>query len=152
MRPFHGRFAGQLTTVPPFAPGSHEECNANFSGDPAAPGPSISLFDEATGQFSHLGRVRLEAVSCLDPALPTSAGTGIITAANGDELFIAFENEVVPDPSDPSRLLASGTQWVTGGSGRFAGAYGTQFCEFVIVPTSPSTAEIEGACEGQLAY
>ncbi|MGH7713309.1 MAG: hypothetical protein ACREOG_18620 [Gemmatimonadaceae bacterium] len=151
-RPFHGRIAGTLTAVPPFAPGSSDVCNRNFSGDPAAPGPSISLFDRATGTFAHLGKVALEALSCLDPASPTSSGQGTITAPNGDRLYIAFQNTSQPDPADPSRLFASGPQWVTGGTGRFESASGTQWCTFVIVLLSPSTGRIEGSCEGFLVY
>lgn len=150
--PFSGRIVGALTAIPPFAPGSSPQCNQNFTGDPTAPGPSISLFDQATGNFSHLGRVALDALSCLDPASPSSGGQGTITAANGDLLFIAFENASQPDPADPTRLSVSGSQWVTGGTGRFQGASGTQWCTFVIVLLSPSTGNIEGGCDGYLDY
>ncbi|MGH7696732.1 MAG: hypothetical protein ACRENH_17215 [Gemmatimonadaceae bacterium] len=148
--PFYGRVVGELTAVPPFAPGSSDECNRNFSGDPSAPGPSISLFDHANGSFSPIGRIKLDALSCFDPASPTSAGTGTMTAANGDKLFIAFQNTSQPDPSDPSRLSARGPQWVTGGTGRFRNASGRQWCSFSIVLLSQSTGRIEGSCEGFL--
>ena len=151
-RPFSGRIAGALTAIPPFAPGSTDECNANFSGDPAAPGASISLFDDADGNFLHLGRVVLQAASCIDPASPFSAGTGTITAANGDQLFIAFENTSLPDPADPLRIIASGPQWVTGGTGRFENASGAQVCTFTIVLLSPSSARIAGECDGRITY
>jgi len=149
-RPFYGGFVGELTAVPPFAPGSADECNRNFSGDPAAPGPSVSLFDRASGSFSLTGRVTLTALSCFDPALPTSSGTGTMTAADGAKLFIAFQNTSQPDPADPTRLLAQGPQWVTGGTGRFRNASGRQSCSFVIQLLSPSTGRIEGHCEGFL--
>jgi len=149
-RPFYGAFVGELTAVPPFAPGSADECNRNFSGDPTAPGPSVSLFDRASGSFSLTGRVMLTALSCFDPASPTSSGTGTMTAADGAKLFIAFQNTSQPDPSDPTRLLAQGPQWVTGGTGRFRNASGRQWCSFVIVLLSPSTGRIEGRCEGFL--
>jgi hypothetical protein len=151
-RPFSGRFVGELTAVSPFAPGSSETCNQNFSGDPAAPGPSVSLFDEAKGNVTHLGSVSLSALSCVDPLSPTSAGTGTITVANGDQLFIAFENTSQPDPTNPARLLAEGPQWVTGGTGRFENASGRQRCSFVIVLLTASTGKIEGRCDGHLTY
>ena len=149
-RPFVGQIVGELTAIPPFAPGSSNECNRNYSGDPSAPGPSVSLFDRASGSFSQIGAIRLNALSCLDPASPTSAGTGTITAASGEKLFIAFENTSEPDPADPTRLLAQGPQWVTGGTGRFRNASGRQWCSFVIVLLTPSTGRIEGRCEGFL--
>ena len=148
--PFSGHFVGELTAVPPFAPGSSETCNRNFSGDPAAPGASISLFDDGSGNFTHLGRIALSALTCLDPLSPTSSGTGRITAANGDQLLIAFENTSRPDPTNPARLLAEGPQWVTGGTGRFQNASGRQQCSFVIVLLTASTGTIEGRCEGYL--
>ena len=151
-RPFSGRMTGILTAVSPFAPGSSDDCNANFTGDPAAPGPSISLFDEAAGNFQHLGRVQLRALSCIDPASSFSSGTGSLTAANGDQLFIAFENTSQPDPADPTRLFAFGPQRVTGGTGRFQNASGAQSCNFTIVLTSPSAGTIEGNCDGRLIY
>jgi hypothetical protein len=151
-RPFHGRIEGTLNIVLPFEPGSAPLCNANFSGDPAAPGPALTLIDEATGVFLHLGRVALRAVSCVDPASPYSSGTGTITAANGDQLFIRFENTSVPDPADPARLLAAGPQWVTGGTGRFEHASGAQSCTFTIVLLSPASAIIRGSCAGTVSY
>ena len=72
-RPFSGRIQGTLTAVLPFEPGSAPVCNANFSGDPLAPGPAITLIDEATGVFVHLGRVALSAVSCIVGNIAPSA-------------------------------------------------------------------------------
>lgn len=151
-RPFRGWITGELMAIPPYAPGSSDVCNANFSGDPTAPGPSISLFDVAYGHFMHMGRVELHAVSCVDPASPVSTGTGTISAANGDLLFITFENTSHPDPVDPSRLLVSGVQSVNGGTGRFQDATGEQLCTFTVALLSPSTAVIKGRCEGSVIY
>lgn len=94
----------------------------------------------------------LEAVSCIDPVSPFSTGTGIITAANGDRLFIAFENTSLPDSTDPLRLTASGPQWVTGGTGRFENGSGAQWCTFTVVLLSPSSATIAGSCDGRITY
>jgi hypothetical protein len=151
-RPFHGSIRGDLVAVDPFAPRSSAACNANFSGDPAAPGASVSLFDSADGNFSHMGRSRLEAVSCIDPLSPFSSGTGVIQAASSDELFIAFSNVGIPRAANPAVIDVEGTQWVTGGTGRFMGATGVQTCAFTIRLTSPATGTIDGSCTGTLMY
>ena len=102
-----------------------------------------------TGRAVQRGHV---ALSCIDPASSFSSGTGALTAANGDQLFIAFENTSQPDPADPTRLFAFGPQRVTGGTGRFQNASGAQSCNFTIVLTSPSTGTIEGYCDGRLIH
>jgi hypothetical protein len=149
---FGGTLLGKLVAISPFAPESDPACNANFSGDPAAPGPSVSLFDHGTVDFSHVGRGRIVAVSCIDPLSPFSEGRGTITARNGDQLHIAFANFGLPSPTDPSLIEVEGTQWITGGTGRFAGASGTQACTFTIQLTSPTRGEISGSCDGTLEY
>jgi hypothetical protein len=149
---FGGTLRGRLVAIPPFAPESDPACNANFTGDPAAPGPSVSLFDHGSVDFSHVGRGRIVAVSCIDPLSPFSEGHGTITARNGDQLHIAFANFGLPSPTDPSLIAVEGTQWVTGGTGRFEGASGTQACTFTIQLTSPTHGEITGSCLGTLEY
>jgi len=150
--PFHGAIHGSVTATEPFSPGSDPACNANFTGDPSAPGASISLFDESVGNFTYLGHSRLEAVSCIDPLSPFSMGHGIIHAANGDELWIAFANTGIPSPADPSLILVDGLQWLAGGTGRFAGASGVQACSFTIQLETAATGTIHGACDGTLIY
>jgi hypothetical protein len=151
-RPFHGRIRGTLEAIEPFAPGSEPACNANFSGDPTAPGASVTLRDEATVRFSHLGAGRLDAVSCIDPLSPFSSGQGILHAANGDQLWIEFENLALPSAADPTLIEVTGTQRVTGGTGRFTGASGSQACTFTIRLATPARGTIDGGCDGTLAY
>ena len=143
-RPFHGHIEGQLTFVPPFQPGSLDECNANFSGDPAHPGPSVSGFDEARGVFSVIGRIRLKSAFCFDPESPDSRGSGVLTAMNGEKIFIGFTNTAAT-PTPDGNIPIHGSQWITGGSGRFTGASGEQVCRFVVHAT---TLRIRGSCRG----
>jgi hypothetical protein len=149
---FRGRIQGNLVAVEPFAPGSDPTCNANFTGDPAAPGPSVTLVDDASADFTHIGRARLVAVSCIDPLSPFSDGTGSIQARNGDRLYIAFSNVALPSATDPTLISVEGRQWVTGGTGRFAGASGMQYCSFTIQLTTPTNGTIAGTCDGGLDY
>lgn len=150
--PFEGAIEGVLQVVPPFAPESDPRCNANFSGDPAAPGPSITLIDEGEIWFSHIGHGRLFAVSCVDPLSPTSSGDGFLEAPNGDRIDIAFENTVQPTGPDPQVTLIEGTQQITGGTGRFAGASGTQSCSFQVRFDTPLAGTIVGDCSGTISY
>lgn len=150
-RPFQGVIEGVLQVFPPFAPGSDPACNANFTGDLTAPGPAISVLDEAEAWFSHLGHARLVAVSCVDPLSSVSSGWGFIEAADGDRLTISFENTALPT-GDPSVLKTEGSQWITGGTGRFADASGTQWCSFQGQFDSPTTATITGECSGTIVY
>jgi hypothetical protein len=144
--PFQGWIDGQLSFVPPFEPGSLEVCNANFSGDPAHPGPSVSAFDQADGAFSVIGRIRLRSRFCFDPESPESSGTGVLTAVNGHKIFIGFTNTAgLPGPD--GIVPVHGTQWVTGGTGRFARASGEQTCQFTV---NAVTFRIRGSCEGSI--
>ena len=144
--PFQGWIDGQLTFVPPFEPGSLDVCNANFSGDPAHPGASVSAFDQANGVFSVIGRIRLRSRFCFDPDSPESSGTGVLTALNGEKIFIGFANTAgLPGPD--GIVPVHGSQWITGGTGRFTGASGEQTCHFSV---NAVTFQIRGHCEGAI--
>ncbi len=149
-KPFNGTFEGQLTFFGPFSPGSSPECNANFTGDPGAPGAVVTVRDEASGRFGSMGVIRLESVSCVDPSSPFSTGHGAIIAANGDRIFIEFDNLASPDPDHPGDLLLNGSQWVSGGTGRFQGATGSQTCALTLTFTSPTTGVVHGTCTGTI--
>ena len=147
-RPFHGQIDGQLTFVPPFEPGSLATCNANFSGDPAHPGPSVSAFDEAQGVFSVIGRIRLASAFCFDPEAPDSEGTGVLTALNGDQIFIGFTNTAGAATAE-GMIPVVGSQWITGGTGRFSDASGDQACHFLV---NGATLQIRGFCQGEIRF
>jgi len=148
--PFGGYLDGQITIHPPFSPGSSPECNANFTGDPSAPGHSVTVSDVGVGVFDFIGGLRFESLTCLDPNSASNPGTGVLIGANGERIFIAFDNDVQPDPNDPTQVTASGPQWITGGTGRFEGATGSQECHFRGTFTSPTTAVVHGTCIGTI--
>lgn len=148
--PFNGTFDGQLTFFAPFSPGSSPECNANFTGDPSAPGAVVTAVDNATGRFSSMGAITLEATSCVDPNSPYSQGHGVILTASGDRVFIEFDNMSSPDPDNPGGLILNGSQWVNGGTGRFEGATGTQTVSIELTFTSRTTAVVHGSWSGTI--
>jgi len=148
--PFGGYLDGNITIHLPFSPGSSPECNANFTGDPSAPGHSVTVSDVGVGVFDFIGGLRFESLTCVDPTSASNPGTGVLIGANGERIFIAFDNDVQPDPDDPTQVTATGPQWITGGTGRFEGATGTQECHFRGTYTSPTTAVVHGTCIGTI--
>ena len=145
--PFHGTFSGQLALLPPFSEGSVDRCNANLTAAGEFPGHYLSLIDVAAGTFTHLGRTVVESTSCLASDSPFNVqGEGILRAANGDEVFITFENVTLPT-ADPDLLAVTGTESIVGGTGRFAGASGEQTCAFEV---RVSTGTITGGCVGEI--
>jgi hypothetical protein len=82
-----------------------------------------------------------------------SSGRGFIQGPDGDRLTISFENIAQPPGTDPPVVEVEGTQWITGGTGRFAGASGTQSCSFRLrFDTPPVSAAIDGECQGTIVY
>jgi hypothetical protein len=73
------------------------------------------------GQATHLGKYQLEAHGFVDLEKGEASGSGFLTAANGDKVFI--ESKLQGDVS---------IMTFTGGTGRFEGATGT------IIPTPTS--------------
>lgn len=81
--------------------------------------PPNELIIEATGTVTHLGRFTREERLFLNGD-GSFSGTIVFTAANGDELWAAF------DGAFASATTAEGTYTFTGGTGRFADATGGQ--------------------------
>jgi len=79
-----------------------------------------------------------------DPTILYVSGTDVMTAPNGDELYVAFEGAVL----DLTTNVAYGTQYVVGGTGRFADATGA--LDFVVYqdPTGP----FHGIAVGTIDY
>ena len=113
---------------------------------------SWSVKVQGTGQATHLGRVTVEIShdevnlaptgDNLLPGIPT--GRGVITTANGDQVFGTFTWLGLPTPT--SGLLAiAGTFTITGGTGKYEGATGEGFYVGTgYIPTNEITTQIEG--------
>jgi hypothetical protein len=145
--PFSGTFIEQLSIAGPFSEGSVDRCNANLTGAGGHPGFFLTLVGLGEGQFTHLGRTTVSATSCLSPdSLLNVEGEGVLTAANGDMVFITFENTTVPT-GDPDIVEVEGTQSIVGGTGRFEGASGDQTCHFEV---RLSTGQNVGGCRGEI--
>jgi hypothetical protein len=107
-----------------------------------------SFVATGVGHSTHGGQFRsyLEGLVTFGPNGPApSSGSGIITVANGDQLFV----EVAPD----------GSTVVTGGTGRFEGATGSQTATNVGDPvvtydsaTGTLTIDATQMIEGTLTY
>ena len=77
-------------------------------------------------QLRHLGRTTAtnEETSTFTPTGIIISNTATYTAANGDQLFVTFSGTAtLPDAN--LAVSISGTETVTGGTGRFAGATGS---------------------------
>ena len=98
----------------------------------------------ASGQFSHLGQSTLQAdeIDTIDLATGSSVvtdGSGILTAANGDQLFLDYGGKGVPNGVGFDDTLHF---TIDGGTGRFAGATGSGAVQSTDVPGAnyPSVA------------
>lgn len=83
-------------------------------------------YGEATGSghASHMGAFTVLGLNYFSPpeqGMVVIDGTGIFTAANGDQVFVSFDGSVI----DLATGAGTGTYVVTGGTGRFTGAVGS---------------------------
>jgi hypothetical protein len=97
--PWKGRASGAVTAAVPVSGG-------------------VILTTHAEGQSTHLGRFTRVETSFLDGATGAIDGSMVITAADGDQLFVTIAGGFI-SPND-----VTGTYDVTGGTGRFEGASG----------------------------
>jgi hypothetical protein len=91
------------------------------------PGPPVVTTTVAgEGQATHLGRFTVTARVVIDVPNNTVLGNWVLTAANGDQLFVTFEGFAL----GPNQ--GGGNFTIVGGTGRFAGATGqyTQVIDF----------------------
>jgi hypothetical protein len=112
----------------------------------------VSLDGGGTG--TQLGQYTIANSHCVD--FQTGAFTGgtlVKTAANGDQLLGTYSGfgTIISPPTPVGRFQVTGTVVITGGTGRFAGATGTQEMRGVQVidfsqPSFPTevTLQIEG--------
>ena len=117
VRPMHGTTAGMLVGL---APGFPDFCPAER--------PLLVTY-QGEGRFTHLGNTSVQGTECLfmDPSNPATAESGegrfVLTAANGDELRVAYDRTVLEFEAPPSPwVLWSAEIRADGGTGRFANA------------------------------
>lgn len=112
--PFHGVTTGQLVGMEIAPPG---RCPPHL--------PLLFTYRGA-GNATHLGRFTVEGTECayFDSSNPGSADSGVsewtFTAANGDELYVSYDETTGSMEPPPSPwLLWSAEIYATGGTGRF---------------------------------
>ena len=126
-----------------------------FGGRCSIPSDWVTTFDGA-GNAVHLGQVTVEESHCTQIDIFTVPNPGIfqdgrmvITAANGDELWIAYSGGFLFTPGATPDVGVSqidiSTMTVVGGTGRFAGATGSISGHAVDnFPAGPSTGDFHG--------
>lgn len=81
--------------------------------------------DVSSGHGTHVGAYTLVGQETIDlTTLAISNGLATLTAANGDQIFLAYSGQAMP-ASTPGFLTSTFTATITGGTGRFAGATGS---------------------------
>ena len=115
--PFHGVTTGQLVGMEIAPPG---RCPAYL--------PLLFTYQGA-GNATHFGRFTVEGTECafFDPSDPSTAASGAsewtFTAANGDELYVSYDETTgMSEPPPSPWLLWSAEIYATGGTGRFENA------------------------------
>jgi hypothetical protein len=84
------------------------------------PDGSIFATVVGTGQVTHMGRVTADGTGVIHVDL-TASGTRVLTAANGDQVFLSTEGTFASFFPPTSGV---GTFTITGGTGRFMNATG----------------------------
>jgi hypothetical protein len=77
-----------------------------------------------TGEGTSIGKATLEAFIVSDLTTPFVNGNEIITAANGDKIFMSNTGSVT-GPDSNNNIHATLDLTISGGTGRFAGATGS---------------------------
>ena len=103
-------------------------------------------------QLAHLGRVTFVNLQTLVPGPVTQVTNATTyTAANGDLLHTTAVGTVTPTAGG-SRLIASATETVTGGTGRFAHASGQAAFAGTVFLTGPAAGTGFYELTGTLVY
>lgn len=74
------------------------------------------------GVMTLTGESEWFSLGCLDPATGNGLGTAVITAANGDVLYLMINIQLVPETVDSGNWFQ--TEQIIGGTGRFEGSTG----------------------------
>ena len=94
-----------------------------FTAPPLPLPPVISQVDTGTCELTHLGRAALYGELEINFATGTQSGWRTLTAANGDELYLAVTGRNAGAVGGLVTIDAQLT--IVGGTGRFAGATGS---------------------------
>lgn len=124
---------------------------------------STVIYAEGAGNMAHLGQITYEGTQCVDltgtvmSPLAVSNIMTTMTAANGDEVYIEGEANIVPTDNE-NIFLVDGAFNITGGSGRFEGAEGggtiggeVEFAHFPPQDGDPP-APVTNIFDGMIAY
>lgn len=127
-----------------------------FGGRCSVPSTWVTTID-STGTSAHLGRVSVTQSHCTwFDVLGTAAtenpfvdGRMVITAANGDELWVQYGGYFLFAATGEATGVSDiryETMTIVGGTGRFHGASGSLAGEAIdIFPTGPNTAHFRGS-------
>jgi hypothetical protein len=131
------------------AGGSCTFASAVLPAEPGQPPNVRRLHIDEECQLMHLGRAigSAEETATFTPAGPIITNRTTYTAANGDQLFVTFNGSGTPPQNGV--VTFSGTETVTGGTGRFAGASGA-LARTGSVSVLTQTGEFE--TRGSLSY
>jgi hypothetical protein len=124
--------------------------DGSYSGtcNPVGFVPPVAQFDcVVSGRASHLGSSSEESLIGVNVVTGATSGTSTLTAANGDELFLT--NSGSSAPLGGGMESVSGTQTVSGGTGRFEGASGSLT---VAGSINTVTGAISYTLEGSISY
>lgn len=118
-RPFHGNTKGMV--VGQVFPAPAGRCPAYL--------PVLFIY-KGEGRATHLGEFQVDGSECvfMDPTNPLNVASGVgrftWTAANGDELHVAYDAPTLSFQGPRSPWLSwSAPIYATGGTGRFADAH-----------------------------
>ena len=143
-RPFKGVLTGEVW----FTPGGE-------LGLPPNPNPPfLYTVSEATGDVSHLGYTEMAGVH---PAATDFAGQMVLTAANGDKVYVDYVGVGPnPQPGVPATLRVTSHWTFAGGTGRFEDASGSAdsvaYLEFSGDLSSPEPLPAVWYFEGTIGY
>jgi hypothetical protein len=107
------------------AGGSCTFAKTPLPAEPGQPANVRHLHIDEVCQLMHLGRTigSAEETVTVTATGPVFTNSTTYTAANGDQLFVTFSGSGTPPQNGV--VTFSGTETVTGGTGRFAGASGS---------------------------
>lgn len=99
--------------------------------------PNFLVTQEGPGEATHLGRFTFYATFCVDAtdllddgvlsegeSIPYSGGSGVLTAANGDELWLEIAGTILPVDDPVFEFIFEDPFQFVGGTGRFENAAG----------------------------